>query len=209
MAPPQQCLDPHRAPGGQLDDGLVLDEELALVQGGGKLGLQAEPVDVRLAEARLEEGVVVASGVLGGVEGDVGVLQELLAVVVLLGRHGDAHAHLDEKVASGKGERHAHRRAHAGGHGGDLVDAGGVVQEDGELVSPEAGDGVARAYARAEALGGRDENLVSARVAEGVVHVLEAVEVAEQHGDAASGGRPPGQGVLDTVAEQARGSAGL
>ena len=51
-----------------------------------------------------------------------------------------------------------------------------------ELVGAEAGDGVGRPKDIADALGQLDEEIVAGAVAEAVVHVLEAVDVYEEHG---------------------------
>ena len=78
----------------------------------------------------------------------------------------------------------------------DILDAG---QEDGELVTTEARDGVLRAEGRQQTLATWLQQLVAGGVAEGVVHVLEAVEVEEEQREAAAGafrlrerGRRPG-----------------
>ena len=60
--------------------------------------------------------------------------------------------------------------------------AGGVsLDEDGELVAADAGDGVADAHAGAQPLADRHEQPVAGVVAEAVVHGLEVVEVDEEH----------------------------
>ena len=58
-----------------------------------------------------------------------------------------------------------------------------LLQEDGELVSPEARQHVARAQARLEAVGDGDEELVPDDVAQAVVHELEAVHVEQEEGE--------------------------
>ena len=60
-----------------------------------------------------------------------------------------------------------------------------VLGEDDELVAPEARHGVASLAERVlEAIGGGDQELVAAGVAQAVVHHLEVVEVEEEHGNA-------------------------
>ena len=56
-----------------------------------------------------------------------------------------------------------------------------VRAQHDELVAAEAAREVGRAQHRREPFGGRGEQLVAGRVAERVVHVLEVVEVDEQH----------------------------
>ena len=62
-----------------------------------------------------------------------------------------------------------------------------LLEEHGELVAPQAGDRVRRAQAVREPLGDRDQETVAGAVPEAVVDGLEAVEVAEQHGDRGAG----------------------
>ena len=76
---------------------------------------------------------------------------------------------------------------------GDLV--GAVGQECDELIPTEAGDHVALADIARQARCCLDQKLVTHRVAEGVVDVLEAVEVHEQHGDMSA--RRPRERELD------------
>jgi hypothetical protein len=59
-----------------------------------------------------------------------------------------------------------------------------VLAQDGELVASDARSGVLRAQDGRDAPGDRHEQLVAGGVAEPVVDVLEAVEVAEQDRDA-------------------------
>ena len=61
-----------------------------------------------------------------------------------------------------------------------------VLQHDGELVAAEARDGVLRAHALLQARGGGAQDAVAGGVAERIVDVLEAVQVEEQHRDAAA-----------------------
>ena len=57
---------------------------------------------------------------------------------------------------------------------------GRPLGEDGELVATEAGDGVGLTEQGLEPVAGLADELVAGRVAEGVVHVLEVVEVEEE-----------------------------
>ena len=81
---------------------------------------------------------------------------------------------------------------------------GGVegVDQDGELVATQAGDGVRAPESGPEAIGHGDEQGVADQVAEAVVDVLEAVEVHDHHRHAPRGPGPPGQGLLEPVVEQ-------
>ena len=74
-----------------------------------------------------------------------------------------------------------------------------VEQQDRELVAAEAGRHVAGADARLDAVGDRGEQPVAGRVPQGVVDVLEVVEVEEQDDRDPVGGR-----VLERAVRPAR-----
>ena len=67
------------------------------------------------------------------------------------------------------------------------VGLGEAVAHDHELVAADAADGVGAAGHRREELGHLHQQLVAAGVAVGVVHRLEAVEVAVDRGERAAG----------------------
>jgi hypothetical protein len=56
-----------------------------------------------------------------------------------------------------------------------------VFAQDRELVAAEASDGVAGTKNCFDATGDRDQEFVARFMAEAVVHILESVEVDEQH----------------------------
>ena len=86
------------------------------------------------------------------------------------------------------------------GHVLHVVDAG---QEQRELVAREPGHGVAQANAGGEPLGHRLQKLVARRVAEGVVHGLEPVEIDEHHRQAMAVAAGLGEGDAEPVVEEA------
>ena len=83
-----------------------------------------------------------------------------------------------------------------------------ALAEDGELVAAQPRDGVVRADGRPDPRGRLAQHVVAGAVAEAVVEALEAVDVDEQHGDAAVAVAAPLQRVLEAVVEHASGSAG-
>lgn len=78
----------------------------------------------------------------------------------------------------------------------------GVLAEQDEFVTGQAGEGVAGAQGRAQALSDFDQDVVAGLVAEGVVDGLEAVQVDERQRDATAAAGSGGQGVFDAVVEQ-------
>ena len=60
-----------------------------------------------------------------------------------------------------------------------------VLEEHGELVAAQTGDGVLTANAEQQAFGRGDQQRIARGVSEGVVDGLEVVQVEEEHGHAA------------------------
>ena len=124
---------------------------------------------------QLHPGLAVA---LGGVHGEVGVLQRPRARLVLA--TGQAQARADAQVAPGHGERHLEGGEHPLREQRALGDGRIALDEDGELVTTDPGDGVPEADARAQSLADRGEQAVPGVVAEAVVDRLEVVQVDEE-----------------------------
>ena len=99
-------------------------------------------------------------------------------------------------------ERPREQRADALGHLDRLALVVQVLDQDGELVAAEAGNGVSRAQRLLQPRRDAGEQLVAGRVTEAVVDQLEVVDVAEQHrGERAAPARLQ-QRVSEPVAEQ-------
>ena len=80
-----------------------------------------------------------------------------------------------------------------------------VVEQDRELVAPESGGRVGGPERIRDATRHRDEDVVAAGVAKGVVEHLEVVEVDEQDGERLAIATPaPLEGVVDPIAEEHR-----
>ena len=99
-------------------------------------------------------------------------------------RDTDARAHKRVVAAHDERLRHDAEQAVSDLHGSLRRGvAGKVLAQDREFVAAEARDGVARPQHRFQPSRDRDEELVAGVVAESVVHVLEPIEVEEQHRD--------------------------
>ena len=83
-----------------------------------------------------------------------------------------------------------------------------ALAENRELVTTQPRHGVVRPDGRPDPRRRIAQHVVTRAVAEAVVEALEAVEVDEQHGDAAVLVAAPLEGVLEAVVEHATGSAG-
>ena len=114
---------------------------------------------------------------------------------------GDADARPEHDLAPAAGERppnrlvdavrHLQRRRHAA-----------LLDEHGELVAAEPRRGVARADAGEQPPRQLDQQLVAGGVAEGVVDVLEVVEVDEEHRDPLARSPRACERVLEPLGEQ-------
>jgi hypothetical protein len=140
-------------------------------------------------------------GLFGAVHGHVGVLEQLRRVGAVLGIHRDPDAGVqvegDPADAEGLLQRHAQLVGHRAGSLG-----GGAREQDGELVPAEPGDGIGFPQRPGEPLADLDEELIAMVVAEGVVDVLEPVQVQEQQcrwAELTVGGP---DGLADAVGEQ-------
>ncbi len=181
MAPAKEGLDAADAVAVQIELGLVVQAQLAAVEGVVQLGLHAQARPRTGARAVLEE-LVAARALLGPVHGLVGVAKQSLGRDAAVAPEGDAHARSDPQLAA----VHLHGRleAHAqtlGEHDG-LALVIEVGTEDHELVAAEASHRVARPHQRGQPLRDLPQQGVPGVVTQGVVHHLEAVEVQEEHG---------------------------
>ena len=86
--------------------------------------------------------------------------------------------------------------------GADVDGIAVALDQDGEFVAAEPGDGVAGPDRAAQPLGHPDHQLVTDRMAEGVVDRLEVVEVDEQQGQRPQAAPVLLQGVGDPIGEQ-------
>lgn len=110
-----------------------------------------------------------------------GAEQRVTAGVASCCRHTDAHGELDlldEQVDGGGDRLHDPPPDHHG-----LLDLLQARAHDGELVAPEARECVPGADQRPHPVGDRPQQRVTGFVSQAVVHLLEAVEIAEEDGD--------------------------
>ncbi len=184
VAPAGQGLDTVHPPCAQVGLGLVVHLQLVAGQSAPQLphhhqaiGRVAVPLDVVLLDA--------APLLLGEVHRDVGVLQQLVEIVAVVRRdgHADAGADVDEQPLEDDGRRELGEQPLGGLLGGLAAGAG---QQHGELVTAEPGNGVDLPHGAGQPAADEHEQVVPHVVAEGVVDLLEAVEVEQQQG----GSRP-------------------
>ena len=170
--------------------------------GADEPGLQpVAPVEL-LAQGGVEDLRAPAAADLGAVDRDVGLHEDPLGVhgTVLRDRHADARADAD-LAAAGQDQRlgEGGDQPFRDGDGGRLLVDG--LEEHDELVPAEPRDHVARPHALLHEPAAPHQHLVPGRVPEGVVHLLEAVEVDEQQ----SHERAAALGPAERTAHQVRG----
>ncbi len=201
VAPADQRLRAVHAAVPEVDERLVLDEELAALQGGRQGGGEAVPGDgagVGLGVGELE---AVAARRLGPVHGDVGAAQHL-------GRgplprraldHAEAAAH--GQLAAVDAQRGGEGGEDAVGEVGDVPLAAGAGGEGHELVPAEPGHHlVGPGDAALQPVRDLHEEPVAGGVAEAVVDDLEAVEV--EVAEAEAGVVAGGERLLQSLEEQ-------
>ncbi len=163
----------------QRDLGLVVQLELVGVQRAAQRGQQAEPVGrvaVPGGVVHLDAGVLL----LGQVHRDVGPAHQLLDVGAVVGVDGDPDARLQLEEHLLEVERLDQRVAHPARHVGDVVVRPDVGHHHGELVAAEPGHQVLRPQHALDPPRHQLEQPVADVVAEGVVDLLEPVQVQQR-----------------------------
>jgi hypothetical protein len=149
---------------GEPDDRLVPEQQLVALQRHLELHAGLQPFDDPVVHVRLEHGVPVLAGGLRRVHRGVRLTQQLVGVLADVAQR-EADARRDHHLPARDDERVTQGPEHPGGHvDGDLV--GGVLDEQGELVAPEPGHGVAGSHAALEPLARGQQEQVPRGVAE-------------------------------------------
>src|SRR5438270_6841774 len=147
VVPAEQRLDRDRAAALELDDRLVVEDELALLEGAGELGAVLEAAADQLVHPRLVDAHPPLAALLAAVHGDIGAAEQLLATGLAGARqrhpHGAAHHHRarPEVDRAGQGLDDALRDREG------VVHRGEVVEVDGEPVAAGPGGDVAETHA--------------------------------------------------------------
>ena len=160
---------------------------------------EIDPQLLRSAELGFLNGHVPVTGILSAIA---------VLAAVLTGRGiADARGHVE--LAPVEDERRPQHLPQLLGDLGGVLDVVDRLDEDRELVAPEASQGVALPHVACEAPRDLPEQAIARRVAQAVVDHLEPVEVEEQHRDPGARAPSPGQRGEQTVLQQvAVGQAG-
>jgi hypothetical protein len=191
MRPPAKRLVAGNLAGRQVDQRLIVHLERADLEGRAQVDLELPP---RL-DAGIHLGFEEAEGPLavrlGAVESHVGILEDLVGVVAVVGRERNADRGADRHLMAVEDIGGRDRFEHALGEMADIGRLRHVALQDGELVAAEPRDDVLGAHDQSEPLGHGLEQTVADRMAEGVVDRLEIVDVdAERRGAALAAPRP-------------------
>ncbi len=202
VLPPHQGLQSDDVAGLQVDHRLVDESQLVLRHGGGQVELEPQALVGRGLHPGLEHHGTATPRGLGLVHGDVRVAQHR-GGRVLLAQHGDADAGGGDDGPVPQAQGCGQGLKDPGGDGLGLV--GGVprgLQQHGELVPAEPGDGVTGPHQVDQAGGHLAQQLVAGVVSEAVVDRLEAVEVQVEHDRRGCAPPPPPHGVVEPFAEE-------
>ncbi len=164
---------------GEIDDGLILEDELAQSHRLEELVLGTDAARDRRLLDRLVD-VDALGPCLGAVERDVGLRDQLLDRLVAAGVDRDADAGVEIEARAPHLEGRLAQRADQALGGGARAGGVAVVEQQRELVAAEARQRVLLARRGLQARGDVLEQQVAGGMAERVVDVLEAVEVEEE-----------------------------
>ena len=166
----------------ELVDRLVEEPELVpwALDGGAQIGFQLRAVLSTRVHARVVEHVAVLAGRLGRVESEIRVAQQGIGVRVAPDRDPDADRPRGDLATVLELDGLAQDLGEAVGEQVQRRLAVPQLAQHDELVTAEAPDRVVLAHGFPEPVSDGDQQLVSGRVAEVVVDVLEAVHVDEQ-----------------------------
>ena len=137
------------------------------------------------------------------VHGDVGVLEQLPGRIGMAGKERDPDAGLDPEREILDLEGLRKRISDPVGHVQCVRRIRGYVEDDAELVAAEPRQRVHGPQDARQSRADLAEQGVAALVPEGVVQILETVEVDDQHGDPAARAAAPADRLLDPLLEQA------
>jgi hypothetical protein len=183
--------------------GLVVQQELpALDDGLLEAGLEREAVGMGGLDVRRVAGEAVAALVLGAVHGDVGVLEQGLQILPVGRIDGDPDARREGQLPPVDLHRLLDEAQQLGS---DVADEGRileVIDQHHELVPAQPRDQIGGAHAARQSLANPLQHLVAGVVAEGVVDVLEPVEVDEDDRQMAVVPLGPHHGPPEVVGEE-------
>ncbi len=195
MVPAQQRLKACNHLPLEVEDRLEMKLELTPFDGDREVTLETATILHRLVHRGLEEPVAAAPFLLGRIERQISILEQLVDAPAVGGQRDT------DREADGTGlpiDRERAPRRFEKFHREDVcvVGARADIHHDGKLVAPHAGSDTAATQRGLEAIRDFLEQLVAAHMAKCVVDRFEPVEVDEQQGEAV-----PAVGARDAIGE--------
>ena len=181
MIPTQQRFKAADAIFFQVIDRLIIQAELIVRQRLAQIEFEPAAALQSRIHFRFEETPCSAPIRLGTVKCDVGILEKFVTGHAIIRRHRDSDAHTKRNALSIDFVWFAENADNAHGKRGNLVRPLDVLQEDGEFIAAKTGHRIDLANARLQTQRHRTKDLVSDRMAERVVDLLEVVEVEAEN----------------------------
>ena len=201
MAPAHQRLQAEDAPALQAQAWLVVQLQLVATQGTAQLAFQIGHAARAAMDALVVQVMGTALGGLGLLHGDMRMPQQRIGALAGTGV-GQAQAAAKQQALAVQPVGLGQHLGDALGHALGALRIAAVVDEQGELVTAQARQRVTGLQLGLEAVDHLQDQAVAGLVAEGVVDVLEVVQVEVAEGQAASLvlGQTPGQQGLEALA---------
>ena len=200
MPPAHQRLKPRKAPGCQVHDGLIGQQNFPTLKRPAQAAFRFNLVIRRThVGAELQHRVTLP---LGKAQGQVSFPQQGLPALVVRFADGEADACRGEDFAPANLKRLRDCLLHQAGNVGGAGLVGPAGHQHGKGIAINAGQGVFRRDKRAQALGQRLQQRVSRVMAETFIHLLEAVDVGQHQRDALMGVLGAQAGAVQAVHEE-------
>ena len=202
MRPADQRLGAGHRPGFEIDLRLVVEHELAASECAMQAGFDPLPLDGAGVHFRLEEPIAVPATFLGVVHRGVRGLDQFFRIRAVVGVNADPDGGGDMQLVLRDLVRRAERSDDLLRAGGRIVRVLDLRQHHDEFIPALAADRVRAADARHEAPRHGLQQPVANHMAQAVVHVLEPIQVEEQHGQAMAVAAGEGNRLGEPVVQQ-------
>ncbi len=184
MVPTKQGFDANDFPAPGIDKGLELQAEGLLCHGVAQFLFDQVATPCGRIERFVEEAIAVATIGLGAIERQIGIAHQRVGLPAIERRACYTDADPDAGGAARQGEGPGKAGNDAFGEVGGLSRIGNAGLDDGEFIAAKPGDSIELTCLLLQCLGDLLQQFVAGAVAVIVIHLLEAVEVQQQHREA-------------------------